>query len=383
MYFLSDRSGWWNLYRWDGTSVVAVAPMAAEVAAAPGELGYASYEILPDGRVVMVVQDGPQYRLVMTGPDGAVQDVQLPYTSIKPYLAVHGDGVAVIGAAPDVPQQVALVHFDGPVPQVEALTPVPPVPPAGPDVPRPVPLRVPVGNDRVVTALLHPPVGAAPGWQAPVIVRVHPGPTAGCQLRPDASTRFFTARGYAVVDVDHTGSTGYGRAFRQALHGRWGVDDVDDCRAVAGYLVDAGAAVPGQVFVRGTGVGGYTALRAVAGDTPFAAATAVSAIVDPDRWAAAAPRFHRAHAVRLDSGSGRVRAADIRQPVLLVHGSVDEVAAVDDVRRLAAELDRQAVRHELVLLDGVGHRGAALSAEAVLAAEWAHYRSVVDVAGKG
>ncbi|MEH1017808.1 prolyl oligopeptidase family serine peptidase [Micromonospora sp. CPCC 206060] len=386
LYFVSDRSGWWNLYRWDGSSVVAVAPMAAECAAAPWELGYASYGFLGDGRVVMVVQEGPRHRLVVVDPDGvvvdpdgAVQPVRLPYTSIKPYLAVHGDAVAVVGASPAITQQVALVHLDGAAPQVEVLTPGTPVTPDGSDVSTPVQLRVPVGGDREVVALLYPPTGAGSGWRAPLIVRAHPGPTVACQLRLDWQTQFFTSRGFAVADVDYTGSTGYGRAFRQALHGRWGVDDVDDCRAVAEHLVAAGSAAPGQVFIRGASAGGYTALHAVTGDTPFAAATVVSAIVDPDRWASAAPRFHRAHAARLCGGAGRVRAADIRRPVLFVHGTADEVAAVDDVRLLAAELEHHAVRHELVLLDGVGH-GVAASAQAAaaLAAELAHYRSVID-----
>jgi dipeptidyl aminopeptidase/acylaminoacyl peptidase len=145
-----------------------------------------------------------------------------------------------------------------------------------------------------------------------------------------------------------------------------------------------GRAIPGQVFIRGASAGGYTALHAVAQDGPFAAAAAVSAIVDPDRWAATVPRFQRAHATRLRGDAGSVHAADIDRPVLLIHGVDDEVAAAEGAQELAAELARRDVPHELLLLDGVGHYVATSTrASVALEAELAHYRSVIAAASAG
>ncbi|AYF30446.1 S9 family peptidase [Micromonospora tulbaghiae] len=381
MYFMSDRSGWWNLYRWDGHGVEAVAPLAGECAAEPWELGYASYDFLDDGRIVMAVQEGPRHRLVVIDPTGTVQPVDLPYTSIKPYLAAQGSTVALIASSPTAAPQVALVHLAKDEPQLEVLARSEHAELSGTEVSTPVELRVRVPDGREVLALVYPPTGSTTGWQAPVIIRAHPGPTASCLLRLDWQVQFFTSRGFAVVDVDYLGSTGYGRAFRESLYGRWGLDDVTDCTSVAEHLLAAGRAVPGQVFIRGASAGGYTALHAVAQNGPFAAATAVSAIVDPDRWATTVPRFQRAHAMRLRGGAGRVRADAVRRPVLFVHGTDDDVAVAEDVRELTAQLASRGARHELLLLPGVGHYVASSArAGEALEAELAHYRSVMTAA---
>ncbi|WP_433315644.1 S9 family peptidase [Micromonospora sp. CA-269861] len=378
LYFVSDRNGWWNLYRWNGLKVEAVAPIAGECAAEPWELGYASYGFLDDGRIVVAVQEGPRHRLVIIEPDGTVRPVDLPYTSIKPYLAVQGTTVALIGSSPTAAPQVALIDLADADPQVEVLARSEHAGLDGARVSAPTELRVPVANGREVFALVYPPTSAAADWRAPVIVRAHPGPTASCLLRLDWQAQFFTSRGFAVVDVDYLGSTGYGRVFRESLYGRWGLDDVDDCAAVAVHLLSAGQAVPGQVFIRGASAGGYTALHAVAQDGPFTAATAVSAIVDPERWAKTVPRFQRAHAVRLRGGAGRVRAADVQRPVLLIHGTADEVAVVEDVCELAEELTSRGMAPEVLLLADVGHYVASSRrAGAALEAELAHYRSVM------
>ncbi|MEU1241037.1 prolyl oligopeptidase family serine peptidase [Micromonospora parva] len=383
LYFVSDRSGWWNLYCWDGESVEPVAPMAAECAAEPWELGYASYDFLADGRLVMVVQEGPRHRLTVIDRSGAITPVSLPYTSIKPYLAVAGTSVALVGSSPWVAPQVALVDL-GDEPRVEVLARAEHPELDGLALSTPVELQIPVGDSRKVVALVYPPTEAAPDWCAPVIVRAHPGPTASCVVRLDWQAQFFTSRGFAVIDVDYTGSTGYGRAFRQALYGRWGVDDVVDCRSAAEYLLTEGREVPGGVFTRGASAGGYTALHAVTQDGPFVAATAVSAIVDPERWAQTVPRFQRAHANRLRGGAGRVRAADIRRPVLMIHGTADDVATADDVRELAGELHDRGLPHELMLLDGVGHYVATSThAARALEAELAHYRSAMAAVAAG
>jgi dipeptidyl aminopeptidase/acylaminoacyl peptidase len=140
----------------------------------------------------------------------------------------------------------------------------------------------------------------------------------------------------------------------------------------------AGRAVPGQIFIRGASAGGYTALHAVAQEGPFAAATAVSAIVDPDRWSETVPRFQRAHAIRLRGGAGRVHAAAVRRPVLFIHGTADDVAVVEDVRDLADGLAARGAPHKVLLLPGVGHYVATSGrAAAALEAELAHYRALI------
>ncbi|MFC7273786.1 S9 family peptidase [Paractinoplanes rhizophilus] len=374
LYFMSDRTGWWNLYRWRDGRTEPVAPVEAECATAPWESGYANYAILPDGRIVMTIQRGPVHELAVVS-SGAVVRLPVPYTSIKPFLAVVGDRVAVIGSSPTRMQEIALVSTDGSG-RVEVVR-------AGADhrfddVSVPQLIEVQSGGAQV-TAILYPPSGDA--GPAPVIVRPHAGPTYHSDLRLDGEVQFFTSRGFAVVHVDYRGSTGYGRAFRKGLDGQWGRVDVADCRAVAEHMIDTGRAIPGAVFISGASAGGYTALRAVSEDGPFAMAVARSAIVDPLRWMTTAPRFQRPHAAILASPDSTVRADQVRRPVLLIHGVRDEIVAIGDTIELAEGLRGRGLLAGLLALENVGHYVSGTGLVAALEAELDAYRSVLKDAG--
>jgi len=200
----------------------------------------------------------------------------------------------------------------------------------------------------------YPPAGAEP---VATIVRAHSGPTYQSDLRLDWEVQFFTSRGFAVADVDYRGSTGFGRAFRMALDGRWGVADVEDCANAARHLVELGKAHPDRLIIFGASAGGYTALRSVCGQaTPFALAVARSPIVDPLRWRQTAPRFQRAHATKLASPDSAIDPSKVCRPVALVHGGKDPVAPVADARRLVERLrDRGETPLRFLELADVGH----------------------------
>jgi dipeptidyl aminopeptidase/acylaminoacyl peptidase len=372
LYFMSDRSGWWNLYRWHHSTVQPVAEIPADCAPAPWELGYASYTFLPGGRIAIAAQNGPRYRLLVTDRSGQTVEVETPYTFLKPYLATLGDWVAVIGASPTLPQQIALIDpTSAAPPQIVASSTLPQ--PAA-DITIPEMLTV-----AGITALVYWPACVEP---VPLIVRAHAGPTYSSELRFDGEVQYFTSRGYAVADVDYHGSTGYGRDFRKALDGNWGVLDVDDCTSVVRHLMTTGRVRPDAVFISGASAGGYTALRAVCSpDTPFAVAVARSAIVSPRHWTTTAPRFQRPHAAILANHHADVTADQITRPVLLIHGDKDAVAPIGDAARLAADLQDRHFLIERVFLPGVGHylsRPDALTR--ALDAELAAYEAVLTAA---
>ncbi|WP_326558908.1 alpha/beta hydrolase family protein [Micromonospora sp. NBC_01796] len=215
-----------------------------------------------------------------------------------------------------------------------------------------------------------------------MIVRPHPGPTHQSNLRLDWEVQFFTSRGFAVVDVDYRGSTGYGREFRKALDGNWGRFDVEDCRTVALHLIENGSARRDAVFISGASAGGYTALRAVCEDGPFTLAVARSAIVDPERWTVTAPRFQRPHAAVLAGGDAKVAATKVLRPVLLIHGVEDPVAPIGDVSELADALDDRQLLVRMIRLDGIGHYlSDAATLSAALEAEVEAYLDVLRDAG--
>lgn len=97
LYLLSDRSGWWNLYRCRD-QLEAVAPMAAECRAALWESGYASYTFLPGGRIAMIAENGPRSRVLLIGPDGSRTEPATPFTSVKPFRFRQRFGVEPICA---------------------------------------------------------------------------------------------------------------------------------------------------------------------------------------------------------------------------------------------------------------------------------------------
>jgi poly(3-hydroxybutyrate) depolymerase len=370
LYFLSDRTGWWNLYRWRAGRAEALAAMDAECATAPWESSYANYVLLPGGRVGMTVQRGPTHELVVVEPDGHVRPVGLPYTSIKPHLAAVHERIALIGSSPVRAQEIALVATDG-SDRVEVARPGS----DGGQVSVPEVMRVESAGARL-TMLFYPPAGG--GGPAPVIVRPHAGPTYNSELRLDWEVQFFTSRGFAVAEVDYRGSTGYGRAFRKALDGHWGRLDVEDCRNAAVHLLAVGRALPGAVFISGASAGGYTALQAVCEDGPFVLAVARSAIVDAKRWMTTAPRFQQPHAAILAHDGARVAPERVRRPVLLIHGDEDAVAPIDDVLDLAEALDDRKLLVRMLKLDGIGHYVSTPAAlVAALEAELAAYRGVI------
>ena len=372
LYFQSDRSGWWNLHRWDGVTDTPVAPMAVDCASAPWEPSYRGYTFLPDDRIGLIQKHGSRDVLAIRQPDGEIRPIASPYTSFRQYLVSYGDRLAVIGSSPLTGPHVVTVDPDPPhAVQVIAQGPEP-------DIPLSTPERIALSaaDGSVLNALVYPPTGASGSWRAPLIVCPHPGPTDNMHERRDWRVQFFTARGYAVVAVDYRGSTSYGRAFRESLYGHWGDYDVADCRTIAEHLIDTGRVVAGQVFISGESAGGYTALKAVSDPTsPFTAAVAAHSIVDPQRWGQTAARFQRPHARRLAGPAGAVRAAEIHRPVLLMHGSDDTIAPLRDVVELADALRTQGIPHRLVVFDGAGHGFShAAHAEAALNAELGLYQ---------
>ncbi|MBB4743950.1 dipeptidyl aminopeptidase/acylaminoacyl peptidase [Actinoplanes octamycinicus] len=148
---------------------------------------------------------------------------------------------------------------------------------------------------------------------------------------------------------------------------------MEDCAAVAEYLIASGRTGAGQVFITGASAGGYTALQAVSRRSVFSGAVARSAIIDPHRWQRAAPRWQRPHAAELTGPAGAVRADWIERPVLLIHGSDDHVAPLSEVSQLADALEARGAAHRLLVVSARHSLSAQQAAAEVLEAELEFY----------
>ena len=240
--FVSDRSGWWNLYRERDGQVEPLLPMAAEFADAPWEFDYSSYAFVADGRIACRYRQHGRDRLALLDPKTSrLAELPIPYTSLKPYLRALGDRLAFIGASPTVSSAVAILHV--PTGHLDVLAGAEiSLDPAWVSVPRPI--QFPSQDGQTAHGFYYPPtnpeVTGPAATRPPLLVQPHPGPTADAKARLDLRIQFFTSRGFGVVEVNFAGSTGYGRAYRERLTGRWGVLDVADCLDAARSLVQAG-----------------------------------------------------------------------------------------------------------------------------------------------
>jgi dipeptidyl aminopeptidase/acylaminoacyl peptidase len=220
------------------------------------------------------------------------------------------------------------------------------------------------------------------------VVFVHGGPTSQAQLTFDPEKAYFTSRGIGVVDVNHTGSSGYGRAYRERLRGRWGLTDVADCVAAARALVSRGEADPARLAIRGGSAGGFTALLALTRTDVFAAATSYFGVTDLLALAAELPDFESGYLEWLVGPLPGRRAEYVERsplrhaahaagPVLLLQGEEDEIVRSSQAHRLRRALEQAGVPHACLLLGGEQHgfRGAGTVATA-LEAELSLYAQV-------
>ena len=260
LHYISDRSGWWNLYREDSSDPVVQAE--ADFGAPQWAFGGSRYVFMDDGAIMCVFTRNASDSLGVIR-DGELETFDLPFTTITS-LARDGDRVLFLAASPTEHQQ--LVALDPSSGTTEVLKR------ARDDAPDPAYLSIaePIefeSEGRRAHAFFYAPSNAdfegTDGEKPPLIVFSHGGPTGAVSASINLSIQFWTSRGFAVVDVNYGGSTGYGRDYRRLLNGQWGVVDVEDCANAAKYLVERGDVDGERLAIRGGSAGGFTTLAAL------------------------------------------------------------------------------------------------------------------------
>jgi dipeptidyl aminopeptidase/acylaminoacyl peptidase len=376
LVFISDRSGWWNLHRWDPVQD-AVRPLVREEAEAglpPWSLGGARYGTLPDGRVVYArVRQGFD-SLAVHHPDGTATDVAVPFSVIDD-LQVSGENeVVLVASSPSTEAAIARIGLGGAQPRVEMVR-------APRDLTRfgiatghlsvPEPIEFATADRQRVHALFHAPANpdatSPPAELPPLLVLIHGGPTAQGHAELSLGIQFWTSRGFAVVDVNYRGSTGYGRAYRNLLRGQWGVADVEDCMAAARYLADQGRVDPQRLCIRGSSAGGLTVFAALArADTPFAAGAARYGVADLEILAQETHKFESRYLDRLVGPYPEMRQRyidrsplhhidELNRPLIVLHGSEDPVVPVGQSDLIVSALREKGTPVAYVVFDGEQH----------------------------
>jgi dipeptidyl aminopeptidase/acylaminoacyl peptidase len=397
LWFSGDRSGFWSLYRWTpagGTE--AMVDLGKDIGFPQWVFGQTCFALLDDGRVAFVYREGGADRLGLWDPDGSVAHLDVPHTMIED-LHAHGSSVVYIGAsAVTEPHVVRLPLVAGVAGPVEVV--VPPrdlgLDPGWFSVPEAV--EFPTAGGGTAHALLYrptnPEVQGPAGERPPLLVMIHGGPTSAARPMLQLSKQYWTSRGFAVVDVNYRGSTGYGRAYRDLLRGQWGAADVEDCAAVARSLADRGEVDPARLCIRGGSAGGFTTLAALAFQDVFAAGASHYGIADLGALAADTHKFESRYLDGLVGPWPEARAIyearspifhidGIDRPLAVFQGLDDPVVPPNQAEMIVEALRAKGVPVAYLAFEGEQHgfRQAA-NIRAALDAELAFYAEVLGFA---
>jgi dipeptidyl aminopeptidase/acylaminoacyl peptidase len=267
LYYVSDRNGWWNLYR--AESPEPIVKIEAEFALPPWTLGLSLIGFSGKEIYCSCVQNAVNKFLKIL-PNDNIRFRNLPYTRVNG-LAADKNYVAIIAGSPQLPMSIIL--FDKKTDKFKIIKRGSIVKIDPQNISQPISLEFPTTNGQTAYAFYYAPKNknykAPKNEMPPLVVMCHGGPAFHVTPSYCWNTLFWTSRGYAVLDVNYGGSTGYGRAYRERLNGQWGVVDVDDCTNAAIYCAAQGLADKNRLAIEGDSAGGFTVLSSMMNKNNF------------------------------------------------------------------------------------------------------------------
>ena len=366
LHFVSDRSGWWNLYRLAGGSTTALCPRAAEFGGPHWSFGNSLYGFQDADTIICTyIEEGVSQlaRLV----DGTLTPIANPSQEIRE-LRIAGERIVFLGGAPTIASELVRIDLASAASRVLARS-IAQLPDAA-NLSVPDSISYPSANGRTAHAFYYPPKNAAYQLgleeKPPLMVIGHGGPTGMATNTLKLATQFWTSRGFAVLDVNYGGSTGFGRAYRDALKGQWGVVDVEDCVAGAAYLADRGLVDASRLVIRGGSAGGLTVLCALAFHDVFKAGASYYGVSDLAGLDADSHKFEshynawliapQPEAARLYRERSPIHHADrLKSPMIFFQGLDDKVVPPPQSEVMVEALRRAGVPVAYMTLEGEGH----------------------------
>ena len=370
LYFVSDRNGWWNLYRWQDGEIQAVLEMEAEFARPQWVFDPAAYGFLDGGRIACsYVQRGVWNIGIIDIDTGVLTRLDLPYSEMgRGELRAAGSLIVFSAGAPDKP--MSLMSLDVATSAVETLQQAHDLEVDAAYLSSPEPMEFETTGGRTAHAFYYPPrnpdFSAPPGEKPPLLVKSHGGPTASASTALDLGIQFWTSRGFGVVDVNYGGSTGYGTEYRRRLNGTWGIVDVDDCVNAARFLAARGDADPERLAIDGGSAGGYTTLAALTFHDVFKAGASYYGVSDLE---ALAKETHKFESRYLDSLVGPyperrdlyIERSPIHHthllscPLLLLQGLEDEIVPPNQAEMMFEAVKSKGLPTAYVPFEGEQH----------------------------
>lgn len=370
LLFVSDRTGWWNLYAQSGSTVTALHPDEAEYAGPQWVFGLSPYVALSTTHVLTTRTFAGVTSLVVIERGTGEAMTVLPAGGTESLTSWGGTAAALI-KAPDEPLRLATIGLEsGQWTDVRHASPQS-LPAEWISAPRQVSWAstvpsVPGEVHGLYYAPTNPDFAAPEGELPPLIVESHGGPTAAASSGFSLAVQYWTSRGFAVLDVDYRGSAGYGRPYRDALQGNWGIIDVEDCAAGAVAMAQQGLADPQRLIVRGGSAGGYTTLQSLVATDTFAAGVSYYGIGDLEMLARDTHKFESRYpiglvgpypaAARTYRDRSPIHHLDqLSAPMLLLQGADDMVVPPNQAEAMADAVRAKGLPVALILFEGEGH----------------------------
>jgi dipeptidyl aminopeptidase/acylaminoacyl peptidase len=373
LLFVSDRTGWWNLYRYDPSARKSepVVAMDADFGRAQWVFGMSTYAFAGPERIVCsYVSDGLSRLAVIELASGEFDPIDTPYTEFGSVRADGNRAVFRAGAPGIATSIVSLDLRSGRFEVLRKSTDLLDDPGLARYLTAVQPVAFPTEGNRTAYALYYPPhnpdYGGADNEKPPLVVKCHGGPTAAASTALDLRIHYWTSRGIAVLDVNYGGSTGYGRAYRERLHGTWGIVDVDDCVNGAKFLAAQGLVDGRRSVITGNSAGGYTVLAALAFRDYFAGGASHYGIGDLAVLARDTHKFESRYLDWLigryprDEAAYRARspvhhAGRLSKPVIFFQGDEDAVVPPNQTEAMVEALRRNAIPVGYFLFSGEQH----------------------------
>ena len=368
LHFVSDRTAWWNLYRWRDGNIEPLCPKTAEFGLPQWVFGMSTYAFISARHIICsYTEQGIWHLAHLDTQTQQLDEIETPYTDISGLRALAGRVVFTAGSPTQAP---AIVQFD---PKARALTTLRRSNDLDFDpgyIASPEPIEFPTAQGRTAHALFYAPTNkddtAPVGERPPLIVKSHGGPTAAASTKLNLGIQYWTSRGFAVLDVNYGGSTGYGRLYRQRLNGQWGIVDVEDCINGARFLVERGDVDGNRLAITGGSAGGYTTLCALTFHDTFSAGASHYGISDLEALAGETHKFESRY---LDSLVGPYpERRDLYQarspihftdrlscPLILFQGLEDQVVPPNQAEMMAQALRDKGLPVAYVPFEGEQH----------------------------
>lgn len=389
LWFFSDQTNWWNPWIDAEGGPRQVLDVQSDLASPQWVLGMRDIAFLADGRALIRAPRGVEGALVLLdGDSGAMTPVPVEANQSEGLVA-WGEEFALKRGLPDRLPEIVRGRLGGEV-AVLAMS--------SPDAVDPAYVsraeEVSWTNGAGLTAYgnfyapTHAEVTGPAGERPPLLVFVHGGPTSAAPRSYQSMVQFWTTRGFAVLDVNHGGSTGYGREYRERLNGQWGVVDLDDIVTGASAMAAAGRVDGARLAIRGGSAGGYAVLRALTASQVFAAGTSLYGISDLAVLLSEDHKFESRYTIGLvgpwpeaaavyAERSPVTRAASLHGELLLLQGADDLVVPVGQATDMAEAMRAAGRDVEMVIYEGEGHGfRQASTIEDSLTRELAHYARV-------